>query len=799
MKNFVRVFLAMLFVSALLFNSLPSVSACGPSFIEPVFSFNSRPTETDFAEYAKGNLGIVKPEFARSFLFTAYRQFSGRPFSAKEQKDLQSVWRSEFFREDDNETNTNAVVKEWVEARRKVVGATGEPTIYTARQYDGGYDFFPNCTANAFETATKTLNDRLAKYGATDASVKNWIEAQDVVFSNCSEGKNIPAEVPANAPGWLKNDREYQTAAAHFYATNFADAKVRFEKIAQNSESAWQPTANYLVARTLIREGSLAYDGYTDGAEGEAAKQKQRELFGQAEAQLNKVVADASNKEFHDAARKLLNLTKYRLRPKERAQELAEELTGGDENPNLRLDLIDYKWLLDKINSEADTVAVARAEKAAKDAGKEYDYIYRIGFKDQPATARANDLTDWIFTYEANDNAAFRHSLAKWNELKSTAWFVAAIASADKSNVAEIPALLAEAEKTAPNSSAFQTIAYHQIRLLIETGKTAEAKNKLNSILLNKSIPLPVATFNQFSAQRFKLAENIDDFLTFAQRRPATFAYDGSASQSSVNFDEKDDKGNFIYTEEREWMNRTMFDTDGARLFNEAIPLEVLKQIAVNPKLPKHLQRNVLIAVWTRAVVFGNDAMAREIAPVLVKVAPEFQANFATYLNAKTAAERKNSAIYVLLKTPALRTEVESGFGRRGNVSEIDSYRDNWWCAPTGVYYDNNGNKIELEALSAPAFLTNNQFVTAQNQREQLKTLGNAPNWLAQEAVAFANRAPKDVRVPETLHIAVAKATRYGCVDESVGKFSKAAHDLLRKNYRTSEWAKKTPYWYKGN
>jgi hypothetical protein len=40
------------------------------------------------------------------------------------------------------------------------------------------------------------------------------------------------------------------------------------------------------------------------------------------------------------------------------------------------------------------------------------------------------------------------------------------------------------------------------------------------------------------------------------------------------------------------------------------------------------------------------------------------------------------------------------------------------------------------------------------------------------------------------------RATRYGCVDKSIGPNSKRAFDLLHNKYPNSEWTKKTPYWF---
>jgi hypothetical protein len=86
--------------------------------------------------------------------------------------------------------------------------------------------------------------------------------------------------------------------------------------------------------------------------------------------------------------------------------------------------------------------------------------------------------------------------------------------------------------------------------------------------------------------------------------------------------------------------------------------------------------------------------------------------------------------------------------------------------------------------------------VTASRELAALAGRGSAPTDLAREAVAFARRAPADPRAPEALHLAV-RATRYGCVDDETGRFSKAAFDLLHRRYGRTDWARRTPYWFR--
>lgn len=797
MKKLAPIF-SFVLLTSLFLNFAQTINACGPEFIQPIFAFEHR--GESYEGYARGEIGVVQPEFNRSFLFAAYRQFNNSPFTANEQKDLVAAWKAEFENTDFNEGDTNAAIKTWIASRKKVLTTEAEPKIYTANAYNNSYEFSPNCTKNAFETAAKTLDNRAKTYSATDENVKNWARAQDAVFTLCSSNEKVyPVETASNAPQWLKNDREYQIAAANFYAMNFDDAKARFEKIAANRDSVWRETANYVIARNYIRQASLDNTANAEYYSGDDAKQKEiqarmLELYKQAETQLQSIVNDGSQTQYKDSARKLLNLVAYRLRPNERRAELAKTLLSKSENSSLRYDLTDYRWLLDKLQSSASTKAEAEAAEKAKQTGKT-DYSPAIvKASDFPADVRNDDLTDWIFTFQSDDaKDAYAHSLERYKTTNAKPWLVAAISKAqtDSADVSQL--MTTQIEKTSP---AFATVSYHQIRLMIDANKQSEARAKLDSILADRTLKLPVTATNLFKAQRLKLAKNLDDFLRDAQRRASAFGYGGEYNVEDIS--KTPAKAEEDYNKDlRAWATRTMFDRDAAEIFNNQLPLETMAQASKSAVLPDYLKRNVLIATWTKAIVLGNDAIAKTVAPDLVKYAPEFQPAFQPYLTAKTATERSNSALYILLKNPALRTNVESGYGRISMaITEIDSYRDNWWMTPSDTAYTANGEAPKPIVAAPTPFLTATQINQGKTERQKLVTAGNAATYLPKQTVAFATKSPNDPRVAEMLSLAV-RATRYSFRDCETGKYSKQAFDILKARFANSEFKKKTPYWYK--
>lgn len=329
-RSVTTVFLIAIFLS----NTWP----CGPGYITPVFDTTSAP-EAPYAEYAAGQLGIIKPTFRRSVLYAAYRYIAGNGMNRAEQEAMIEVWKAEIDNKDFRDDTVDEAVRAWVEKRKETVDKdAATPAIYADRGY-GGYDFFPNCTKNAFETATQTLGDRISSNGSSDPNVHNWVDAQDQVFANCANGKSVPEEVTPGAPLWLQKDRAYQIAAAAFYSLDYDDAKRRFGEIAQDTESPWAETADYLVARTLIRQASLS-----------KSPERSRPLYEEAESHLRRFTSRTGK--FSASAERLAGLIKYRLRPKERVSELAKNLAFYGGNENFRQDVIDYNWLLDKFENE---------------------------------------------------------------------------------------------------------------------------------------------------------------------------------------------------------------------------------------------------------------------------------------------------------------------------------------------------------------------------------------------------------------------------------------------------------------
>jgi hypothetical protein len=767
-----RIFSLLFIVAMLVGNGTPAF-ACGPFVLDVVFSLKTHP-DLPLDGYTSGEIGIVPASYGPMSLVLFYRQLNGLSLNAAERTQAINAFEKKIFYLPGSEDPTKPIERDdksdtaetiYLKTRAKVTGEKLE--IENDRR--SGYVYYINCLPDAFRNAAKTLDDRIAKNGIGD-DTKEWVKGQDAVFANCSEDAAAPAALTAG-PTWLKQDRAYQIAAALLYQGKNAEARTAFETIAKDSSSPWNKTARFVAARTFIREASLV-EMPESGEADQAAEAKRVELLRKGVEHFDKIIEDNSMSEFHASAARLLGLAKFRMTPNERRQELGNILTTKTNNTNFYNDFYDYSLFINRFQSTAEDTGRTREAAEAEKAGKEYAWNYKLKLQDVPAEAMNDELSNWIFTYKAEDG--FERAVDGWRSTKSLPWFVAAISKATADSPAT-PELLAEAEKIASGSPAFATVRFHQIRLLIATGKIDAAKKKFDEV--GDIRKMPVSSQNSFLALRTVFATSLDDYLKYAQRKPAIFSWGDDDREEPAELE-----GNLAA-----WKDRAMFDADAALFLNERVPLSVLKQAAVNPQLPAHLRRMLVIATWTRAFVLKNTAVEREFAPLVASHTKADMPQFGTYAAATRPVEREATALMAILRNPVVQPYVETGYGREdSSPAEIDSIRGNWWCG------ENHSDKA---GIAFPSFLTDQQMAAAKTEKDQLIALGESATALTRRTIEFARKNPAHPKTPELLHLAV-RSTRYGCTDDNTGKLSKQAFDILHTKYKTSPWTKLTPYWF---
>ncbi|KAF0249559.1 MAG: hypothetical protein FD167_1040 [bacterium] len=773
----------------------PVLLSCGPNFSTAIFTYSPHP-DLPLEAFASGEIGVLKPEYARSYLVVAYRYLNDEKLGPKEQKSVLNLWYDRLgagaVTEEDAkafaEGNNNPVdgseddyqaignSDKWLEARKKVVTTELEKYLQTSKSvsYPDIYVDYLNCKDDAFGTAIKTLEEKINTLGANNPEVKEWVAAQDQVFSNCSELGVVPSPAKPSSSPRAKADRAYQIAAAKFYREEFDEAANLFKQISNDKLSPWQKVAPYLVARCFVRKAMLSlppnketsFQGYFD-----------RNVMLQAETQIKSVLANNELAEYHPAARRLNKYVSFRLEPTTLLAKYVEDLTKRD-GKRFGQDLGNYTDLLDKLS----------------DGDYDYDLPSNKIAKKLPELVGKNDLTDWVLNFQLNNPNALNYALEKWEKTGATSWLVSVLSKIDSKH-AKLSSLLSAADKISTSSVAFPTIAFHKVRLLKESGKSTEALTELDKILATN---LPLSGRNQLYSQRMLLARNLDEFLKYAERTVAGEGYFYDAREIPDQYDVEEEK-----TGEKP-KPKILFDVDSTTIMNKYFSLSLMKEAAFNQNLPIHLRKRLVMATWVRAVILENEEIGKAAAQELGKLIPELKESLSDYLKAISPQSRKFAGLFLILRFPSTRPIVEPNVDREDAVDVINSFRDNWWCsfeptdAASSVYSrverDNEGNpKPQKEEI--PTFLTKTLLTQAQAEQTKLASLGTAPNYLCDEVVKWAKVNLTDPRVPESLHLAV-KSTRYGCVDKKTLQFSKMAFQVLHKNFPNDVWTKKTPYFF---
>ncbi len=368
---------------------------------------------------------------------------------------------------------------------------------------------------------------------------------------------------------------------------------------------------------------------------------------------------------------------------------------------------------------------------------------------DRPVTPTPDDdLSAWIRSFQSGGHGA----LEKWRASHSLPWLVAALQASNRKDdsLAEV---LTAAAAVKTDSPGYLTVSYHRIRLMPED----EARTLADRLLAGT---FPAASQNQIRAQRMGLARDFNDFLRYAPRRPVAVMTDEIEAPEKAEDD---------------------LDEDAEGIFNLNLPLTYWKQAQASVLLPNHVRQELSRVIFVRTLLLADK--------------PAFD------------------QIFTLLHSPGMQMNIDAGYGRNTKeVAEIDNFRDNWWCSAGPV-----SRLARHEVLVAPTtspenapprvsppepqgrvlpFLSPADVQQAADETAKLQAAGAAPDWLSAQTVAFAQAHPQDPRVPEALYLVV-RASRYGCTDDKTGDFSKRAFDLLHRSYPNSEWAKKTPYWYK--
>jgi len=445
-----------------------NVESCG--FFGPYWSFvlTTNPIQ-DADAIAAGHLGIIQASWWRRYLAVSYRYLAGVPLSATE--------RDAFGRhaaQPISEAQPSASRK-WLDARSAIAGVAKVNEIRQDRPILNVYSSYVNCANDAFASATNRLQELVKQYGKESTQVTDWIAAQDVVFSNCSEGTHIPEATT----GPLAADREYQIAASCFYSERLDEAREKFQKIASDRQSPWHEIAPYLATRALIRRATLPEKNDT-------------ELLKQADEELLKLQHDLPRESLRQAAAALSHFTGARVRRPALLQELSASLMDPKLEKQFGQNLDDFLFAMDHLEAE-----------------------------EKPR----GEMAEWIRMMQSGAPGQADEAYARWKGSSSLPWLIAAMTFVPP-NDPRAAELLEAAKAVAANSPAYPTVTWLRLPVEREAHGEAAERDELDQLLPGVRKSWPVSSVNQVLGERMRLARSLDEMLRFAPRTPIWEEFD---------------------------------------------------------------------------------------------------------------------------------------------------------------------------------------------------------------------------------------------------------------------------------
>lgn len=786
-------------VATLLMVPILSAQACGPDFFPDVFIRKLRPDHPKL--FAQGKLGILLPTYPREDLIVAFRYLNGGTLSASEraayqplysenEPEIQQQWNSE----DVARKNYNPPDEIWSTASSKYSSPPAQfkrdrtVTVKTSTGWNFQSDY-ANCTDSSFSTAVSTLQAREKTWGERNPELTDWVRAQNVVFSNCAgKDQSLPAPAPPTSSALLKADRAYQIASARFYAGHFDDARNAFAAIGQDAASPWRGIAQYLVARSVVRQAFFAAEAdSSEVATFDPARMKQ------AATLLRTLLRQKPPGISSHAIQSELDLVRLRTEPKSRTRELTIALAGPRTDPDYAQHLADLTWYLD---TNLDN-------KAVREDASPYNFLTPNQLRDnvtltptqvsdffrktysQLAGFRASStLVDWLITWQSPAREAATHAADEWKTTHDLYWLIAAIAKASEKD-SYTPDLILAAEQVPADSPAWETLTYHRIRLLIALGQAVRAQAILDEVMPGIQASGRDSSINAFRGLEMRAATSLKDFLTYA---PQKLLLKQSESQASL-----DECMEVIRNPKRQYdcmkkVDPMQFSADTASFLNTQASLKTLSEIANSDLLPDQLRRSVAIMAWVRAVLLKDDAAAASVFPLL----PD-------KLQREAGSGTDFRPVVAIARNPGLRPFLDAGVQRSYSYDFVESYADNWWCSNfKGGDYSTTTPPVEKKPVS---LLTPQQLDDAEHETVVLMKQDGASVFLGSQILAYATSHPRDADVPESLFL-VLRMIRYDCNRWGItpaekqemnreDAIRKGAARLLRQRYAASPWTKK--------
>ena len=667
---------------------LASAATAGNRVTTPhaVFSYEYHPS-LPRDDYTAGELGIVVPTYARAYLYVAYRWMSGAAVTPEEQREVRKRWAPDEPAPEHHQSVWNDLTYS-AGLRSPDLEKYEKPNI--VNRDTRGFVQFPPCRPHAFGRAAERLRQHIDRFGAESREVREWVQAQDLVFANCDlrESWTVPPTALANAHPAIRDDRRYQIAAANFIAWRFDEAERLFRQIEPDGESWAGLWAPYMVGRSILWQARTAVA---------ASGEEYRQLLRKAQRAFEATLRNDGLSETHDAARHLLIRILSTTEPEAAARLLGIRLMSPLRAKSREQDMAQYLDLLDNHTRKSSS---GRADRPHPEVAK-------LGVRDE--------LTDWILAFQWR---AYSYSVSRWRAKRSTAWLISCLAHAEASSAESSELLAAAAEE--PDGPGWASVQFYRARLLAATGEHEQARAVLD--LLLPEISTRSSSWNRALALRAQLGRTPNDMFQYGVRRPASFGVLTSYGIKSAPW------------EWRRWHQQTLqqFVRRGdlvmpevADILNAAVPLKRFAQIAQESDwLPQPVRQDLIVAAWLRAVLLEERRLEWLLAGRVGEIVPEAAADMERFRSA-SVEDRRLFAATIALKYPGMSALVHPGTGRSSPLNEMHRQGFNWWWWTKRGQVDPSPPDAGLAS-----WLTEQERALAEDELDRIVALGNGAAWL---------------------------------------------------------------------
>jgi len=708
-----------------------------------------------------GHLGIVLPGWDRASQYLAWRAIvtGGRTTVApgpagKAASDVPAGWHDA------------------ARPAPAAIGGVDIPTINANSPFDR-----PNCSPDAQDFAAATLAATQARPDRSKARVDAWVAAQKQVFRLCERD---PLEVlaapdplveplPATEPLYWRQLREYQAAAAAFYAAHYAQSQLAFARIARTPGHPMQGWGAYLALRSHLRAVQLPAAPVSKATPAPARPEQPADL-----ATIRKegaaILADAALAPVHAATEATLRRAAFLLAPGQRYVELTAMLSDLNADPS-REDALDDWQLIGSSNAPALSDESLLESLITKHPW--FDWVSHLPLATDPAApaaARAASSACPADCQQAREAFADRKTEAG----QRRAWLVAALMFP----APPAPALESAAQAVAPGAPEYATVRYYLAGHLATSGKADAARTMADGLLarLQASRPLSTSAVNLVTQQRFGLASSVADASAYLLMFPvaSTNPDTGERADPATALLEPSDDG-------MRWLDRSLSVAD-------------LLAVAQSLKTPSAWRSRIAVAAWMRADLLGDAPAALEAASLVEQWVPALKPVALRYRLTPAGPERQH-----WLVVSALRHGLSPDFPRYGRDAAAtypparpDETVADLWCRIGDDPLDGDAGARQ-HPLQPPEVTADAARRDA--ERARLLKMPTATGFVGRHVIDWAASHPADKDLPWLLYVAV-QSTRGGCLDADHSAMSRKAWQLLHQRFPRSEWAQQAPYFY---